>query len=304
MKRVNATAIMLLISVMTVSAQKQYSKEEQTIIGIIQEHYDLWKKRDYEKWTELWVHEDYVGHTSIGPNYFFDRKGWDEVSSAQKNFIKNNSVPAADVDFGQFDYTFLISDNMAIVKFVGENGLHTTSVFEKVKGTWKYVQNDQINKPLFDLKDDVNKLGGFEGNWRMVPGTFKWENSDNTGEFTNYEFSVTQTLNGVDISAKFSFRNAQKNTFHGGEDIVIIINSPSSELIHTRTGYNTTTGLTSISLGKVKVTDQSIELDGALVDNEKITYNGIIKMESPDMINVSWTPGSGAKWSVDMKLVN
>ena len=68
MKTISASILMVLISIITVSAQKQYSKEEKDFIGIIQQHYDHWKNRDYEKWTELWVHETYVGHSSMGTN--------------------------------------------------------------------------------------------------------------------------------------------------------------------------------------------------------------------------------------------
>lgn len=303
MKTVGTTILTLLIFVITVSAQKQYSKEEQAFIGIIQQHYDHWKNRDYEKWTELWVHEPYVGHTGIGPNYFSDTKGWDKVSAMQKNSMKNNPIPAADVDFGQFDYTFLIKDNLAIVKFLGESGLSTTSTFEKVKGTWKYIQNDQVNKALYDLRGDINRLKSFEGTWRLVPGSFKLENPNNNWEITNQVMTVTGTSKGINIDTKFSFRNPQQNIVNGVEDLAIIINSPSSEFIHTMATSFTNFGWTINKSGKVKVADQSIELDGARVDNEKSTYNFIIKKKSAGIISVSNTDGSGEKWSIDMKLV-
>ena len=303
MKTVGTTILIMLITLITVTAQKQYSKEEQAFIGIIQQHYDHWKNRNYEKWTELWVHEPYVGHISIGPNYFFDRKGWDKVSASQKNFIRNNPIAAADVDFGKFDYTFLIKGNLAIVKFLGENGMRTTSTFEKVKGTWKYIQNDQINQALYDLKLDINRLGSFEGTWRLVPGSFTLENSSNNWEITNQVMTVTGTSNGIDINTKFSFRNAQQNIVNGVEVIAIIINSPSRDFIHTMATSFTNFDWTLNKSGKVKVADQLIELDGARVDNEKSTYNFIIKKKSADIISVSNTDGSGEKWSIDMKLV-
>ena len=56
--------------------------------------------------------------------------------------------------------------------------------------------------------------------------------------------------------------------------------------------------------GKVKVTGESIELNGKEVGNEKNTYTGMIKRESADKINIGWTMPSGEKWSVDMKLVD
>lgn len=303
MKTTYTTVIIMLIFVSTVSAQKEYSKEEQTIIGMIQQHYDHWKNREYEKWTELWVHKDYVGYTFVGPDYFVDRKGWDEVSEMQKNSIKNNPNPGADVDFGQFDYTFVVRDNMTIAKFIGENGIRTTSVFEKVKGTWKYILNEQVNKPMFDLRSDIRKLGGFEGNWELIPGSFKWENSDKKGDFIGYVMSITPTLNGIDINTKFNFRNAQQNIFRGIENISVIKNSPSGKLIHTMSTYFANNGWTNNSAGESKVTDQTIELNGAIIGNEKDTYGLVIKKKSEDQINVSSTNGSGEKWSVDMKLI-
>ena len=303
MRTIYATIMIMLISVSTVSAQIKYSKEEQTIVGIIQQHYDHWKNRAYEKWTELWVHEDYVGYTSAGPNYFVDLKGWDEVSEMQKNSIENNTNRRVDVDFSQFDYTFVIGDNMAIAKFIGDNGLRTTSVFEKVKGTWKYILNEQINKTMYDLRSDIRKLGSLEGNWQLIPGSFKWENSDNKGEIIRYAMSITQTLNGIDINTKFDFRNAQQNIWPGTESISVIKNSPSGKFIHTMSTYFSNNGWTNNSFGKSEITDQTIELDGARIGNEKNTYSLVIKKESGYQINVSSTNGSGEKWSVDMKLI-
>lgn len=303
MKRVITTILMLLISVITVSAQKQYSKEEQAIIGIIQQHYDHWKNRDYDKWENMWVQEPYAGHTWTAPNVFRDNNGWNKVSEMQKNFIKNNPAPAADINFSEFDYTFVIRNNMAIARFVGDGGVHSTTTFEKVKGAWKIIRNDQINLPLFDLRRDINRLGSFEGTWRLVPGSFKLENSGGNWEITNYEMSVSGTSNGININDKFRFRNAQQNIVNGAEDTAIIINSPSSEFIHTKATSFTNFGWTANKSGKVKVEDQSIELDGARVDNEKSTYNSLIKKKSADIISVSNTNGSGEKWSIELKLV-
>ena len=304
MKTFISTAISLLLFITTLSAQKKYSKEEQTLIDLIQQHYNHWKNREYEKWTELWVHESYVGHTYIGPNNFVEHIGWEEVSTTQKNFIKNNPNPAADVDFGKFDYTFVITDNMAIAKFIGENGLHTTSVFEKVNGTWKYILNEQFNKPMFELRSDIAKLGSFEGNWQLIPDSFKWENSDNKGKIIMYAMNITHTLNGADISSKFNFKNAQQSIWRGTENISVIKHSPSSKLIHTMSTYFSNNGWTNNSSGKAEVSDQSIELNGARIGNERVTYTLQIKKESEDQLKVSSTNNSGEKWSVDMKLID
>ena len=86
----------------------------------------------------------------------------------------------------------------------------------------------------------------------MIPGSFKQESSDNKNEFTSFEMDISRTLTGVDISEKISFRNAQQNILHPVVDIAIILNSPSSELIHM-TVVSWPNGWIENGNGKVKV---------------------------------------------------
>ena len=302
MKPIIAIAIILSMFASTLSAQKKYTKEEQSLIDLIQLHYDHWKNREYEKWTDLWVHEPYVGHIYIGPENFMERKGWEEVDASQRDFLKNNTNTGADVDFSQFNYTFLIRGNMAVANFIGENGLYTTSVFEKIKGEWKYLRNEQVNKTRYDLKSDLRKLGSFEGTWQLIPGSFTWENSDNKGEIIRYTMHITPSLNGIGINTKFKYKNAQQNIWPGSENISVNINSPSNKLIHNMSTYFANNGWTNNSSGSAEVTDQAIELNGTQVVNEKNTYNLVLKMVSTEQMNISSTNASGEKWSLNMAL--
>lgn len=297
-------SVSLIVSLLfSVASAQTYSKEEKAIINTLQQHYDHFKNRDYDKLAEMWVHEPYAGHIWVSPGNIIDDRGWEQISEATKNNFKNNPMQAPEVDFNQFTYTFHIRDNIAIVNFVGETNVRTTAILEKINGSWKYVQNNQIDQSSYELSAKLKHLGTYAGKWRMVPSSFAWENPETKGELLTYLFHIEKTSKGLDIKTKFRYRNPQQNIIAGTEHFMVNANSPNREWLVTKTSYYSNNGWSTNSSGKAEILDNSIELSGAVIGNENNSYDVSIQRDANDHLVFSSTDRAGEKWSVVMEQV-
>ncbi|WP_194972613.1 hypothetical protein [Aquiflexum lacus] len=99
-------------------------------------------QREYEQWSEFWVHENYVTKTYInfGDSSMSENIGWSEIDSFIKEFFVLNPDPdSVPVVINDMDIRFF--GNGALVNFEQhdpERGLKRESrLMEKIDGKWK-----------------------------------------------------------------------------------------------------------------------------------------------------------------------
>lgn len=175
-RNLNSTLIILLVACSTLSLSGQKPSEEAIIQKVIEDETKFFYARDYENWSNLWIHEPYAHFSYAGPNGAMESKGWEEMNNNVKNDMEKNSDP---INWSpkKTDYSFKISDKMAFVTFL-EDGNSSTRVLEKVKGDWKLVSVGVVVTTAYKNEAKQQKLKSFDGEWKVDKSTVKILNPD------------------------------------------------------------------------------------------------------------------------------
>lgn len=134
-------------------ASNESDEEKAVIMEVIQRESAAFWEKDFEKWSDCWVHEPYVrvmgwweaGGISV-------TEGWNSLSSSMKKLMEDNPQPNPTAELLRRDnINMRILGNMAMVTF-NQHGLDTgdkrmdmpglsyeTRVLEKQDGNWKII---------------------------------------------------------------------------------------------------------------------------------------------------------------------
>jgi hypothetical protein len=123
------------------------AKEEEAIKAVIEGEINASFDGDYETWTNFFAHKPYTFWLQAGQGGYVCWKGWEEISSNGKDFIKPER-PGSAIYAGSYDYTIKVYKNAALVTFktkitakregesINIDGIEVRSL-EKQNGEWK-----------------------------------------------------------------------------------------------------------------------------------------------------------------------
>ena len=115
---------------------------EKEIIAFIEEEYNAWASRDFEKWKAAWDQSDQVTHMYFSKTYHHEMKGWKALSEAIQEAMTTNPDPLD--PWEKKNYKINISKNLATVELEAYNPKSDRGdfnkefwVLEKQSGSWK-----------------------------------------------------------------------------------------------------------------------------------------------------------------------
>jgi hypothetical protein len=122
-------------------------KEKEAIKAVIEGEIKASFDGDYETWTTFFVHEPYTFWLQASQGGYSSWKGWEEISSNVKDFIKPDRAGSV-IHEGNYDYTIRVYKEAALVTFKSKitfieedesfegDGIEVRSM-EKQDGEWK-----------------------------------------------------------------------------------------------------------------------------------------------------------------------
>lgn len=123
--------------------------------------------KDFGAWSEYWLHESYVCHTTINSFGVVMKKSWDSLSTDLKKYFENEEI-SPELKIAD-DYDIIVSGDMAsaevskksefdlwgvekVVKF------KTSYLLKKVYDGWKIVSLTQVNNTSYENSDFMTEF--------------------------------------------------------------------------------------------------------------------------------------------------
>jgi len=169
MKKIIVPCILgLILFSLTASAVDDKEAIKKTIEG---EH-KAFIDKDFKSWSDYWLHESYVSHTSINSFGVEMKKTWDSISVYIKKYCESNEE-APDMKLAD-DYDIKVVGDMASADISkelefslwGVEGLvgkfRTSYILKKVDDGWKIVSLMTVNKTSYENSDILTE---FRINW-------------------------------------------------------------------------------------------------------------------------------------------
>ena len=126
---------------------KDLSKEEAAIKKAIEDETYYADQKNYNKFSDLWMHEPYVYWSVTNPNSHFELEGWEALSKYFKKQFEKFPEPMQR-KANKTDYKFRIIEKMAFVTF-REDGNASTRVMEKQNGKWKLIRMGVVGSTAY-----------------------------------------------------------------------------------------------------------------------------------------------------------
>ncbi len=210
------------------------------------------QKCDLDAWANHWWHEDYCYFSVTWPNKHWGFYGWDEINTWAKDCSSNNW------ENKKYDFKFVVSDNIAFVTFLENQGNESTRVLEKRNGEWKLIRMGVIVTSSFEVIEKMDKLKAFEGNWIAQPSSIKitpeWEGT----EILHFATNIEMTPAGLRAIHNRKWKNSG-NEWEYTREMEIATATNREEFGLFVTGY-ASDGYTHTEVGKAELTE-----DGTVV---------------------------------------
>ena len=119
-----------------------FEQEKSAILETLNNETEAAFQRNYERWTEKWVHDPSITKTYINfvDSNFSESVGWNEISHFVKTFIEEHPEPEPVPQLVD-DIDVRLYGNGAWVSFEQQDSLRglkrETRLMEKVNGKWK-----------------------------------------------------------------------------------------------------------------------------------------------------------------------
>lgn len=254
MKRLRSMAMvaaLLLITTSQVSAQKS---DEAAIKKVLQQETSSYFHKNYDAWTQTWMHDsaDYV--LRAGPNGYNKVEGWNAIAAQYKDDINNLHV-RTDKEIEPFlnkqDYHIYVNGNMATVSFKegSENPNVESRTMIKENGTWKILNFTMLNNKAYALKQAMGNMRTFVGKWELV-GKPTMEPS-NGGTLNAGEFELKETPLGFEQLSSFIFTNKDGKSFAPPADYEYFVPDYNTNTISYSNVRKNRMGQTFTGTGKV-----------------------------------------------------
>ena len=108
--------VLMLIAGSSCQEKIDIEKEKEAIKAVIEGEIKASFDGDYETWTTFFVHEPYTFWLQASQERYSNWKGWEEISSTAKDFIKPDRAGSV-IHEGNYDYTIRVYKEAALVTF-------------------------------------------------------------------------------------------------------------------------------------------------------------------------------------------
>ena len=187
----NALMLVTVLALVSSINAQTMSKEEKAIKKVIENETHFWQQRDYDKYADTWVHESYIYRSYTAPRQNSELRGWNAISEWAKSIFESSPEQVIG-EYNKTDYTFVVSEKMALVTFV-ENGNTSTRVLEKRGSEWKLVGLSVIGSQAYKALEQEANLKTFVGNWKAIPSTIKEAPGFPGEELVDVDISMTHS---------------------------------------------------------------------------------------------------------------
>ncbi|TLX77454.1 hypothetical protein E9993_02120 [Labilibacter sediminis] len=159
------TIALLLVILMPPVLMAQLSKDEAAIKQVIENETNYFLQRDFEKWSNTWLHSPTIHWAVYSPNYHYEYSSWEELEKYIKEEFKRNPQPI-ETELNKTDYKFNITKNAALVRFTEAEG-SGTRVLIKDGGKWKISQMTVTKLDEYKVKNNMRLLNWAQGSWQI-----------------------------------------------------------------------------------------------------------------------------------------
>ena len=140
--------MLLLICTSVYSQDKTYTNEEKKIIDLIIKETRFFLDRNFEDWSECWLHEPFCRHYFMGQDFCNTYNGWEGILEGFDRHFKGK--PMENFDIQKCNFEIEVFQDVAFAHYT-EKYITTTknevsigtgknnAVFLRDNGKWKFV---------------------------------------------------------------------------------------------------------------------------------------------------------------------
>jgi len=161
------------------------SSEEETVKSVIMNETKSWAARNYDGWSNAWLHEKYISRMWSDPYTFVENLSWDSVNVGVKSEFKEYSTPL-NADFSWSDWNIRIFNDCAWVSYIQtsiyegdkEHPYQNREIrfLEKKNGLWKFVYLNSVSITAYQ------QLQTREAEYDLNSGGYRLLNQNKTDE--------------------------------------------------------------------------------------------------------------------------